>query len=242
MQNGFLKFALAVLGLLFSYTVANGQSPEIALARADSLFSARKYTQSLEVYTGLFNQKTYSPAMLLRMAFIEEGLSRHAEAIYYLNLYYNHTFDEAALRKIQDLAAAHRFSGYDQTDMDRLATAWRRYGYTVTLALALFALACTVWLLLSAEKKTIKTTPWIAQSVVMVLLLLHLNFPFQQKAIIHSDTAYLMSGPSAGASVVTKINGGHRVTVLGKHDVWVKIKWESKEVFIRESNVRPVEF
>jgi hypothetical protein len=227
MQNGFLKFALAVLGLLFSYTVANGQSPEIALARADSLFSARKYTQSLEVYTGLFNQKTYSPAMLLRMAFIEEGLSRHAEAIYYLNLYYNHTFDEAALRKIQDLAAAHRFSGYDQTDMDRLATAWRRYGYTVTLALALFALACTVWLLLSAEKKTIKTTPWI---------------PFQQKAIIHSDTAYLMSGPSAGASVVTKINGGHRVTVLGKHDVWVKIKWESKEVFIRESNVRPVEF
>ncbi|MDL5050175.1 hypothetical protein QQ054_29645 [Oscillatoria amoena NRMC-F 0135] len=240
MQNGFLKIALAAVGLLFLLTSPHAQVSSDALTKADSLFRLKKYTQSLDVYSALFDENKYSPAMLLRMAFIEEGLANYASTIYYLSLYYQHTFDRAATEKIQQLAATHRFTGYEQSDKDRLATAWRRYGQIVTLVLAGIALLLTALLMLSKRKPT-KTPVWICQSGVLVLLFIHLNYPFAKKAIIHNNTTYLMSGPSAGATLVAKIGGGHRVTMLGKTDVWVKIRWENKEVFVRESSLKPLE-
>lgn len=231
-----------VFGLFFAFSVSPAQSPVRQLAEADSLFQLKKYTQSLELYSALFNQQLHSQAMLLRMAFVEEGLSRYADAIYYLNLYYNRTFDEAAMTKIQELATANHFSGYEQTDMDRMTTAWRRYGQLVTLILVVIAFLFTALTVGMAKDSPNKTSVWIAQSFVLLLLLIHLNFPFDKKAVIKNSTAYLMSGPSAGASVVAKISEGHRVTILGKKDVWVKIRWENKEVFVRESHVKPLEF
>jgi hypothetical protein len=242
MQNRCLNIALAVSGLLFLLLVSRAESPASQLSKADSLFQLKKYTQSLELYAALFNQQHYSQAMLLRMAFIEEGLSRYADAIYYLNLYYNRTFDEAAMAKIKELASANNFSGYEQTDMDKMALAWRRYGHLVTLVLTSIAFLLTLLLLIMAKEKVRRKSIWLAQSSVLLLLLIHLNYPFEKEAIILNDTAYLMSGPSAGASVVAEISEGHRVKVLGKEDVWVKIKWKNRSVFVRESNVKSLEF
>lgn len=235
MQKGLSKIALTVFGLLFSVSIARGQYAAERLAQADSLFSMKKYTQSLEVYTGLFSEKVFSPAMLLRMAFIEEGLMHKANALYYLNLYYQYTFDEAAMRKIQEIAEANRFTGYDQTDLDKLETTWRKYGYLVTLALALMAGVFTTLTVISDRNKK---PFWVAQFVCLALLLIHLNYPFKERAIIQQGTAYLMSGPSAGSSVVAAIGEGHRVTILGREDVWVKILWKDREVFVRESHIK----
>ncbi|MFN3840082.1 MAG: hypothetical protein ACK4RF_05175 [Cyclobacteriaceae bacterium] len=239
MQNRFLKIALAAVGLLFLLNSSHAQPSTDVLAKADSLFSLKKYTQSLELYSELFRGKKYSPAMLLRMAFIEEGLAHYANTLYYLSLYYQHTFDRAAMEKIQQLAATHRFTGYEQSDLDRMANAWRRYGHRVTLVLAGLALLLTVALVLY-KRKPIKTAVGISQLVVLLLLLIHLNFPFAKKGIIDNGITYLMTGPSAGASVVGKIGEGHCVTMLDKTDVWVKIRWENKEVFVRESNLKPL--
>ncbi len=227
-------------GLLVLLTTVHAQSSEEQLAKADSLFKLRKYTQSFELYSTLFAEKKYSPAMLLRMAFIEEGLAHYANAMYYLNLYYLHTYDGVAQEKIRQLATGQYLSGYELSDMDRFAEAWQRYGYIVTAVLAVVAVVFTALLLVTRRKET-KTLLWICQSVVLAMFLVHLHFPFAKKAIVCDGTTFLMTGPSAGASVVAKVGGGHRVTMYGKTDVWVKIGWQGKKVFVRESSLKPLE-
>jgi hypothetical protein len=242
MQKGFLKITLTVIVLFVKLPVTWAQSPAAQVATADSLFFQKKYTQSFEYYQSVFNQNLYSPAMLLRMAYIEEGLGRFANALYYLCLYYGYTFDEAAFAKVQELAAARQLTGYERSVTDQLATTWRRYGYWVTFALAVAACGLTGLVVLRVKRKQNAMVGWISQSVVLVLLLLHVNFPIKEKAIILNNNTFLMSGPSAGALVVDRAGQGHRVTVFGKTDVWVKILWEEREVFVREADLRLLNF
>ena len=49
-----------------------------------------------------------------------------------------------------------------------------------------------------------------------------------------------MDGPSAGASVVDVVGDGHRVEVLGKNDVWLKIRWDDDVAYVKETAIRPV--
>jgi uncharacterized protein YgiM (DUF1202 family) len=46
-----------------------------------------------------------------------------------------------------------------------------------------------------------------------------------------------MSGPSAGANVVTLINEGHKLKITGKKDVWLKVEWLDKEAYVKENQV-----
>jgi hypothetical protein len=236
-QKGFLKITLTISVVILQLPCAHAQSPAVQLATADSLFFQKKYTQSFEYYQSVFNQNLYSPAMLLRMAYIEEGLGRFANVMYYLSLYYGYTFDEAVLDKVQELAASRQLIGYEWSVSDRLTTTWRRYGYWVTLILAVAACLLTGLVVFQVKRKRNAMASWISQMVVLALLLIHVNFPFNKKAIIQHSNTFLMSGPSAGAAVVDKVGQGHRVTVLGEADVWVKINWKEREVFVRESDL-----
>ncbi len=49
-----------------------------------------------------------------------------------------------------------------------------------------------------------------------------------------------MNGPSAGASVISIVRDGHRVQVLGKEDVWLKVQWGEGVAYIKENNLLPV--
>ena len=44
--------------------------------------------------------------MLLKMAYIQEGLEQYPEALYYLNLYYNQNPSKKVLAKMETLAEA----------------------------------------------------------------------------------------------------------------------------------------
>src|SRR6478735_4065061 len=96
-----------------------------SLSKADSLFKAKHYTESLELYQHYYQSGNYSPAMLLKMAYIQEGLGKISQSIYYLQLYYQASADEQALRKIEELAAKNKLEGYtsdsDQTFFRTLA-------------------------------------------------------------------------------------------------------------------------
>ncbi|MGB3465691.1 MAG: hypothetical protein WBA74_10490, partial [Cyclobacteriaceae bacterium] len=57
--------------------------PGDRLTTADSLFQAKKYTESFELYEQIIvEDMAYSPAMLLKMAFIKEGLGDYSNALY----------------------------------------------------------------------------------------------------------------------------------------------------------------
>ena len=55
--------------------------------------------------------------MLLKIAYIKEGLGDITSAQYYLNEYYLATSNEQALQKMEDLAEANDLKGYQHNDI-----------------------------------------------------------------------------------------------------------------------------
>ena len=47
-----------------------------------------------------------------------------------------------------------------------------------------------------------------------------------------------MDQPSAGADLVEIVNKGHRVKILDRNEVWVKIKWREDVAFVRNKNIK----
>lgn len=244
MQRGSLKFLGLITIILtlstFSHSLAQGSSYRLKMA--DSLFHAKRYTQSLEHYEEILRQRQYSPAMLLKMAYIHEGLNQMGSAIYYLNLYYSATGDEKAQTKISEVARKYNLHGYETSDTDHFWTFYSEYHTWISLSIAailLFLLA----VMYHTRTRTLRRPIGAAIAVVFVcgLLFAHLQSKSSRtQAVIASTQTYLMDGPSAGASVIDVVGDGHRVQILGKNDVWLKIRWDENIAYVKESAVKPV--
>ena len=74
-------------------------------------------------------------------------------------------------------------------------------------------------------------------SLILLFYLLNFGVSFEKGIIIDPQT-YLMTGPSGGADVIGIIEKGHRVEILGTDGVWIKIRWENQEVYVRNSKIK----
>ena len=215
---------------------------EEALAKADSLYSAKQYTQAFELYNALYQSGNYSPAMLLKMAYIHEGLGHLGESLFYLNLYYLASDDQQALKKMEEMAEKNHLEGYEVSETAR-AFAWLQEQYT-SLALILASLNILLLALIFYQRKKKKTTPMFAATLLLlltVILTIHVNFTKEaRRGIVAQSQTYLMSGPSAGSSVVAIVGEGHQLTIQGQQDVWLKVSWKDQEVYVKEFLIRPV--
>jgi len=226
--------------ILTAITASQAQNASSLLAKADSLFAQKKYTEAYTTYLDLFqNRRLSSPEMLIKMAFINEGMGDYSMALYFLNLYYLESPDKAVLKKMEELARQHRLTGYEFDDFNILENLYHQYAFHIMAALA----AMTVLLLafmfrMKTGKKQIPASLTVAYSAVLVLLLLTVNFgSTPSKGIITSEHAFMMDSPSAASGVVEVARQGHRVKILGEKDVWLKIKWNGRNAYIRKKNV-----
>ena len=180
--------------------------------------------------------------MLLKMAFIKEGLGDYTNALYYLNLYYLKTYNKKALKKMENLAEQNKLSGYNYDDVEFFLNLYYQYQLQIDLLVA--GLMFMFFGILIYQKRTKKLSPGLPRVVYICLLLTLLiinNFARERtKAIVTASEAYLMKGPSPGADVVEVISQGHRVDILDQDDVWVKISWNEEEAFIKAFNLKPV--
>ncbi len=242
-QTRFLKkiFISVLLGLIVIN--AQAQSHPTALKKADSLFQAKLYTQSFEHYSSLLKEKYYSSAMLLKMAYCQEGLGHTSMSLYYLNLYYMASHDEQALSKMEEIASKNRLEGYQLSDFSNLFTLLQRHSFQITvflLSIILFFFALMFYQKIKQQKKPL--VPAIGVFFFLTLLFVHNQVDdFQKVGIVSESSTYLMSGPSAGSSVIDIISEGHQLKILGQNDVWIKVSWKDKEVFIKESSLLPVQ-
>ena len=238
------KVLLLLVVLLAAGGGAFGQAGADSLEGADSLFARKRYTESLRRYEAIFGQSARSsPAMLLRMAFIEEGSGNYAKALYYLNLHYNRRPDEAVIRKMDQLAAAHRLKGYENNDINYLLIFYERYYLYLASALLAFA-GLLFWLLLAKKlrKERVPVRYGLGFLVYLTVAFALLNLPgHAPRAIVHHDHTYLMSAPSAGAHLLGIVEKGHRVKVIRQRDIWLEVEWDQQRAFVREQNVWPVE-
>jgi hypothetical protein len=242
MQNSTLKFLKVFVFILLLPASSQAQQNNPLLLRGDSLFKLKRYTQSLELYQKLFEDQRYTPAMLLKMAFIEEGLNNTSKAAYYLNIYYLATQDDAVPSKLEELAQKNNLEGYSTSEINAVLTTYLNHHSLIGIILA--GLAALTMAIATVQRVVYKRKPvgeFIALCLLVVLFFVHLNQPARwSKAIVAKNNMYMMNGPSAGASVIRIVRDGHRVSILGQHDVWTKVAWGEQEGYIRTTSLLPV--
>lgn len=231
-----------ILVFLLITATASGQASPSMLQTADSLYAAKQYTQAFERYDVLFAGGRYSPAMLLKMAHIQEGLGHLGQALYYINLYFLATNDTAALKKMEELAEKNNLEGYQNNESKKLKALLNEYHTTITLFLVVSCFFFFSLVVYTREKKKIRPTFSSAMLVLsVVVLFVYTNFSSaSERGIVATPKTYLMSGPSAGAALVAIIGEGHQLEITGKKDVWLKVQWKEREVYVKEFLLKPI--
>lgn len=238
LQNIVFKF---ILFSLLALPALAAETPS-TLQKADSLFSQRAYTEALPLYQELLEENKASPAMLLRMAYIQEGLGHVPEALYLLNLYYRETSDTEAAARIKELAGRHELSGYDIIEEEYLRSIIRRFQFPIVVTLLVLSLLLTgliVYRRIRHRHRSVLTPLFLL--LLLGGLAYFVNFrPSYSKGILVQDNTYLMRGPSAGAGVMTQLKAGHRLEVVGREDVWLKVIWNNEVAYVKEGFIRTV--
>ena len=243
-QNRKTKFIIVFLiGFISVSLSAFCETSRERLLLADSLFNEKKYTQSFELYEEIHQvDKKASAAMLLKMAFIKEGLGDYSEALYFLNLYYLKTFNKRVLKKMENLAEQYKLVGYDYDDAEFFLNIYHQYQMQIDLFVLSVVLLSFAFLLY--QKKQKKNVPFVSKILFVAFLVLILavnNFGRERsKAIVTNSNVYLMKGPSPGSDVVDVISEGHRVEILGRDDIWIKVSWNEEDAYIKSINIKPI--
>lgn len=240
MRKLFYLFLFILLSITYS---ANCNSPKERLILADSLFAQKKYTQSFELYQEIqYTDQKATSAMLLKMAFIKEGLGDYTNALYYLNLYYLKTYQKRVLKKMENLAEQHKLSGYNYDDAEFFLNLYHQYQLQIDFLIIGFVFMFFGILFYGKKTFKIRSSQHGIVYICLLMVLLFINNYWREhtKAIVTSPEVYLMKGPSPGADVVDVISKGHRVDILEQDDVWVKISWNENEAYIKAFNLKPV--
>ena len=224
---------LSFLSVLSVYAQKNAITD---FEKAEKLFQDKKYTDAYLIYSAIFNKsEQYSPQMLLKMAYIQEGLEQYPEALYYLNLYYNQNPSKKVLSKMEKLADTQKYEGYKIDDSRYFASLYKQYQDYITAIL--FVIFGAILGLMYRRK--IQNRHFLYPAVLLIAILgigfYQYNFATQEEQIIiKDDNVYLMNSPSAGSEVQSTIDKGHRLEVIDKQDIWYKIKWNDKITYIRD--------
>lgn len=231
---------IATLFFVFSLPfVGSSQDYTLKLKKADSLFTAKLYTQSFDVYNELFTKKIYTHSMLLKMAFIQEGLGHISLSLYYLTTYRNLTHDAQTDEKINEIALKNNLEGYDNSHSEvQMVHFFNENRIPITASLASICIFLTS--VMAFQKRKSKQPLFLGLVLISFsgVLFWFINFTESKPAaIIASSNTYLMEGPSAGSSVLAIVSEGHKLAIEGRYDVWSKVKWNGKQAFINQNGI-----
>lgn len=242
MQNFLKKFFFFVSSLIILGTPISGYSfdNEGEVTRADRFFSQKKYTESLKIYENIFLKSgKASPSMLMKMAFIYEGLGNYTQTLYYLSLHYEYAPGNETLLRMEKIAQNQELKGYEHSDFDYIKAIYHGYYiYFNILIILIFATFFASFIYRIRKKRSIPVRQGISFLATLITVFVLLNFTENKpKAIIKNDKVFLMSAPSAASELLEKVGKGHRVEILSKKDIWFKIKMGEKVAYIRENNL-----
>ncbi|XOV91467.1 MAG: LPXTG cell wall anchor domain-containing protein [Bacteroidota bacterium] len=238
-----LFFRKAVFGILVLVipSLSKGSDDKSLLIKADSLYQAKKYTEAFQGYEELFRQNKGSSAMFARMAFIKEGLADYTNALYYLSLYYNQTSDKRVLSKMRELADQHALTGYEYSDGMFISGLIKQYKNYILFGLFLLSLLLGLYIYRKKKNHEQPVTSGIFQLITIACIMVLLNnLIFQDYGIVSQSNSLLMSAPSAGSEPIDIIEKGHKIRLIDAGEVWSKVMWNDREVFIRNQNLKRI--
>lgn len=206
-----------------------------ALQKADSLFQTKNYQEALLMYKDILQDgQAYSPAMLLKMAFISEGLGDYPNTTLYLSKYYDHNPSPQIARKIQELTNQPSLAGYTISDRDRFLNVLADNSQLITAAFGILLILTLIILVLKGFRSGYALTALVWIGVVFVSN----NFlDGPETGIVTGNPSLIMSAPSAGGDLIRKVGPGHRVVIKSSMDIWYQIEWEDRKAFVKKSQI-----
>ncbi len=228
-----------VLFLFVSPQFVEAQSNAQKLNNADSLFSSNQYKEALAIYEGLLlENEAYSPAMLLKMGFISEGIGDYGKASLYLSKYYEFNPNPRVINKIKSLTDQTNLVGYEVSDKDRFLKVLVDLKMEIT---GLFAFLMVLFLILIFLVPKKRSVFFIPAAICLVLAFVGNNFlKTPDTAIITGGTVLIMDQPTSAGNLVRRVNAGHRVTIEASKDIWYQIKWGNQKAFIKKNDVSKI--
>jgi len=239
MQMLKFKFLFSSLILfLFTTTVGYTQSLEKELVKADSLYEKKQYISAIKIYEKIYNEGNSSPAMLLKLARIEEGMGNLGQSMFYLEKYHQFTKDEKVIDYLKETAESKKAIGFDyglSYKADLFYKEWKIYFQLLFSIIIIFGLGMIIKHQNSLQKK--KT--YFSTSLISILIVAFLNnYNGKSEAIVIGSHSYLLEGPSAGSNLVEKVSAPAKIQVKNQVDVWSKVVFEDKEAYIKTSNIK----
>ncbi len=236
--NKYLILGVFLIAFIAQKRVVSAQQTNTHLA--DSLFTIGRYTEAKKIYARIFeNVEKYNPNLLLKLSFLSEKANEPAESLYYLSLLSQKQPSIALLEKISSIAIANGLEGYEFNDFSYFLVFYRRYGgYIPILLLTLGLYVVSVMFIKHRNGEMIyKRHKW-AVVIYLVALLALLNVPNNYKtAVVRKDVTYIREYPSAASPLVHSLRKGNKLMILGERDLWNRVIWDGKIVFVRKSDL-----
>lgn len=236
-----LKFKILIcLLILFMVNSSTGftQSLEKELVKADSLYEKKQYISAIKIYNKIYKEGKSSPAMLLKLARIEEGMGNIGSSIYFLENYFKQTKDEKALEYLKVTTEKKNSLGFDyglSYKANLFYKEWKMHLQLFFSIILIFGLG----IMIKNQKSNTKKRNYFAVALIPILAIAFLNnYEGKSEAIIIGNPSFLLEGPSAGANLVEKINTPTKVQVKNQIDVWSKVVFEDKVAYIKTSQIR----
>jgi uncharacterized protein YgiM (DUF1202 family) len=246
MQNNQIKIIPIFLFLISMASFSSfGQVFSRDIEVADSLFYQKKFTESFDIYKAIHETGGHaSPAMLLKMAYIREGLGDEAGALYYLNAYYLQTTNEKVFGKMEELAGQNDLKGYARGNRDWFLNIFYKYYYQLLTLCGVIALSLFAFVLfkrLRDSKRMYYGGVGVLASTILLFVMLNFGGEYKQ-GILTKDNSYIMSAPSSSADVLDVSRAGHRVKIIAEEDVWLKIQWGNKIGYVKNNYIKRLSF
>lgn len=238
MQKVILKFLISISFSLIFLNHSKSISIENELVKADSLYNLKLYTESINIYESILKENKATPAMLLKMARIEEGLKNYGTTIFYLEKYFQITEDKKVLNHIENIASNQKLNGYSYEFPFYFSHYYQKW-QTLLLAFLSAILIVLIALMVKNRKSVSLKKSYFSFAIILMLLIgVSNNLETPQYAIISGTPTFLLEGPSAGANVIDRIDGNHKIVVKGNIDVWTETEWSENKAYIKTDRLK----
>jgi hypothetical protein len=204
---------------------------------ADSLFAQRSYKEALEIYQLNYQLGIYSPSMLLKMAFITEGIGDKENATLYLSKYYDLSPNPQTITKIKSLTGQSELVGYEVSDAMRFVLFLVEFKEIIVGGLTLTLVISLIFLWSKGDKLTEARFYWPSALLISFIFVTNNFLKSQNAALVTKSPTLIVSKPSAGGEKVDMVEPGHRVKILASKDIWYEVEWKEKIAYIRKDNV-----
>lgn len=191
----------------------------------------------MEIYQPNFQLGIYSPSMLLKMAFIAEGIGDSENATLYLSKYYDLSPNPQTIAKIKSLTKQSELVGYEVSDGMRFVLFLVEYKELIVASLTLFLIMSLIFLWSKGNKLTEARFYW--PSVILITLIFVTNnfLKGPNTALVTSSPSLIMTKPTAGGEPIGLVEPGHRVKIKSSKDVWFEIEWKNQVGYIKKNDV-----